>query len=67
METLPPSIMQMIEADKAAAPVEFVPRRLDDVVREFVQQTLEHFSGQRDIAARELGITLEELDRITTP
>jgi DNA-binding NtrC family response regulator len=63
---LPPSVRDMIEADKATGPKEFVPRRLEDVVREFVQQTLEHFEGRRDIAARELGISLEELDRLTT-
>ncbi|MFC1800010.1 sigma-54-dependent transcriptional regulator [Candidatus Eisenbacteria bacterium] len=65
IEMLPPSVMQMIEADKAAGPAEFVPRRLEDVVKDFVLQTLEHFSQERDVAALELGITLEELDRIT--
>ncbi len=65
VELLPPSVREMIEADKAAGPKEFVPRKLEDVVRGFVMQTLEHFSGQRDLAARELGITLDELDRIT--
>jgi len=65
IEMLPPSVREMIDADQAAGPREFVPRKLEDVIREFVQQTLEHFEGRRDIAARELGISLEELDRLT--
>ena len=42
----------------------FAPQRLDIVIRDYVLRTLEHFSGQKDIAARELGITVEELDKI---
>ncbi|MGD8628096.1 MAG: sigma-54 dependent transcriptional regulator [bacterium] len=65
VDMLPPSVRQMIEADKVAGPAEFVPRKLEDVVKEFALQTLEHFSGRRDLAATELGISLEELDRLT--
>jgi DNA-binding NtrC family response regulator len=36
----------------------------EEADREYVIQTLEYFSGRRDLAARELGITVEEIDRI---
>jgi DNA-binding NtrC family response regulator len=63
-DSLPPSIRQLVEGEKVGIKETFVPRKLDDVVREYVMQTLEHFSGRRDLAARELGITVEEIDRI---
>lgn len=64
VESLPPSIRQMVEGEKAGAADAFVPKKLDIVVRDYVLRTLEHFSNQRDLAARELGITVDELDRI---
>jgi DNA-binding NtrC family response regulator len=63
-DSLPPSIRRLVEGEKAGIKETFVPRKLDDVVREYVIQTLEYFSGRRDLAARELGITVEEIDRI---
>ncbi len=64
-DSLPPSIRKLVEGEKAAIKEIFVPRKLDDVVREYVMRTLEHFSNRKDLAARELGITVEEIDRIT--
>jgi DNA-binding NtrC family response regulator len=64
VESLPPSIRQMVEGEKAGVTEAFVPKRLDVVVKDYVLKTLEHFSNQKDLAARELGITVEELDRI---
>jgi DNA-binding NtrC family response regulator len=49
------------KAKKGARP--FVPRRLDEVLREHVALTLQHFGGDRERAAEQLGITLEELER----
>jgi DNA-binding NtrC family response regulator len=64
-DSLPPSIRKLVEGEKAAIKEIFVPRKLDDVVREYVMRTLEHFSNRKDLAARELGITVEEIDQIT--
>jgi len=55
---------ELIDGEKAGVPEAFVPRKLDAVVRDYVLRTLDHFSNQRELAARELGISLEELDRI---
>jgi DNA-binding NtrC family response regulator len=64
LESLPPSTRQLLEGEKAGIAEPFVPRKLDVVVREYVVKTLQHFSNRKDLAARELGITVEELDRI---
>ncbi|MDD3643599.1 MAG: sigma-54 dependent transcriptional regulator [Candidatus Krumholzibacteria bacterium] len=48
-------------AKKGAKP--FVPRRLDEVLREHVALTLRHFGDDRGLAAEQLGVTLEELER----
>ena len=64
VESLPPSIRQLVEMEKTGLEEAFVPRTLDAVLKEHVIKTLEHFSNRKDLAARELGITLEELERI---
>ena len=64
VDSLPPSIRQIIEGERAGLPGAFAPRKLDSVVRDYVMKTLEYFSGQKDLAAKELGITVEEIDRI---
>jgi len=64
--SLPPSIRQLVGGEKAGIIDMFVPRRLDQVIKEHVARTLEHFSNRKDIAARELGITIEELERIAS-
>jgi DNA-binding NtrC family response regulator len=64
LDSLPPSVREMIEHERAVRTEKFAPRRLEEVIREHVLMTLKHFKHQREAAARELGISLEELDRI---
>ena len=61
--SLPPYIRKKIEpgAEETAA---FQPRRIEEVVREHVSRTLEHFGGDRDRAAEALGITAKKLDKL---
>jgi DNA-binding NtrC family response regulator len=54
----------MVERLGALEP-SFEPRKLSDVVTEQVYRTLEYFRGDRDRAASELGIPVEELDRLS--
>jgi DNA-binding NtrC family response regulator len=61
VDSLPAYIRDRIERGGAAA---FTPRRLDEVVREHVRDTLAHFGRQREEAAKVLGITPAEMDRI---
>ena len=42
----------------------FAPRKLSEVKRDHVLKTLEHFGGDREKAADELGIPLCEIDVI---
>ncbi len=64
VDSLPPSLRQLVDGERAGLVTTFEPRKLESVVREHVLKTLEHFSGRKDVAARELGITVEEIDRI---
>jgi DNA-binding NtrC family response regulator len=65
LESLPSYIRETIEKEKAAPREGFRPRRLDEVAREYAQKTLEHFGRRKDPAAEALGISREELDRLT--
>jgi DNA-binding NtrC family response regulator len=65
LDSLPDFIRETIDKEKAAPREGFKPRKLDQVIREYVQKTLEHFGSRRDVAAQELGVSLEELDRLT--
>jgi DNA-binding NtrC family response regulator len=60
-ESLPPIIRERIEHGET---LPFTPRRLDEVVREHVRNTLAYFGQQRDAAARVLGVSPGEIDRI---
>jgi DNA-binding NtrC family response regulator len=62
--SIPPYIKEAIDRQKVERKGEFKPKKLDEVVREYVQRTLDHFSQQKETAARELGISIEDLDRI---
>ena len=62
LDTLPPYIRQAIEPPCREAG-SFVPRTIDEVVREHVRSTLAHFGDDRDRTAAALGVTAEELDR----
>jgi DNA-binding NtrC family response regulator len=63
-ESLPLYIQDIVKMERAGVEVGFTPRRLDDVMREHVRKTLEHFDQRKDIAAEQLGVTPEELDRL---
>jgi transcriptional regulator with PAS, ATPase and Fis domain len=67
VDNLPSYIRETIEHERVVTEKEFRPRRLEDVIRDHVERTLEHFGRDKEIAARELGISLDELDRITHP
>lgn len=64
VDSLPPSIRQLIDGERIPLVEDFTPSRLNNVVKDYVTKTLEHFSGRKDLAARELGITIEDIDRI---
>jgi DNA-binding NtrC family response regulator len=65
LESLPPYIRDTIRREKAVPREGFKPRKLDQVVREYVHRTIEHFGQRRDAAAEALGITREEMDRLS--
>ncbi|MCK4236779.1 MAG: hypothetical protein KAX38_06645, partial [Candidatus Krumholzibacteria bacterium] len=64
IDSLPLYIRDRIEPEKAALAEAFLPRRLDDVIKEHVMRTLEHFGQDREAAVKRLGISLEEIERI---
>jgi DNA-binding NtrC family response regulator len=59
--SLPPHVTERAERSGEEM---FHPRKLDAVVREHVRLTLAYFGQQREAAARVLGITQAELDRL---
>ncbi|KPK78125.1 MAG: hypothetical protein AMJ79_00690 [Phycisphaerae bacterium SM23_30] len=61
---LPAYIKDQIKPEAAAAGEGFRPRRLEEVIKEHVQNTLEYFGQDRQKAAERLGVPLEEIDRI---
>jgi DNA-binding NtrC family response regulator len=63
-QSLPPYIHEMIGRAKVIAEEDFIPRKLEDVIREHVERTLKHFGMQKDPAAEELGISVDELNKI---
>ena len=63
VESLPLFIRERIE--RGAGAEIFMPKRLDEVVREHVRLTLAYFGQQKEAAAEVLGITPAEIDRIT--
>lgn len=64
VESLPLFIRERIE--QGAGAETFMPKRLDEVVREHVRLTLAYFGQQKEAAAEVLGITPGEIDRITS-
>ncbi len=62
VESLPLFIRERIE--QGAGAETFMPKRLDEVVREHVRLTLAYFGQQKEAAAEVLGITPAELDRL---
>jgi DNA-binding NtrC family response regulator len=65
LDSLPTYIRETIRQEKASPREGFRPGPLSEVVREYVQKSLEHFGHRRDVAAEALGISREEIDRLT--
>jgi len=63
VESVPLFIRERIE--QGAGADTFMPKRLDEVIREHVRLTLAYFGQQKEAAAEVLGITPGEIDRIT--
>jgi len=42
----------------------FEPRKLEEIIEDQVRQTVEYFKGDRDRAARELGISRKRINSI---
>jgi two-component system response regulator HydG len=64
VDALPPYIRQKITDREAPRDDGFIPRPLRDFQREHIQRTLSHFGNNRVRAARELGISQDELDAL---
>jgi len=62
-ESLPPVVRERIERQGTAET--FIPRKLDDVLKEHVRLTLAYFGMQREAAAEVLGISPADIDRLT--
>jgi DNA-binding NtrC family response regulator len=63
VESLSSTIRERISPSAKVEGLPFMPRKLEEVVREHVARMLEHFGGDREKAAQELGISLDELER----
>jgi DNA-binding NtrC family response regulator len=63
VDSLPPSVKEMVEQKTPAVTPDYAPLSLNDVIRLHVTRTLKHFAGDKSAAAESLGITVEELDR----
>jgi DNA-binding NtrC family response regulator len=64
VESLPLFIRQKIATRGREVEAAFRPRRLDEVVREHVARTVEHYRGDRARAAEELGVATERVGEI---
>jgi DNA-binding NtrC family response regulator len=64
VDSLSSYVRGRVAPEKVMAEEAFQPRKLDDIVKEHVVQTLEHFGQDKGKAARRLGITAEEIDQI---
>jgi DNA-binding NtrC family response regulator len=64
LDSIPPFIRKNISSGKWALE-EFMPRKLDEVIREHIIQTLEHYGRNMEKAAEKLGISQEEIKRIS--
>ncbi len=65
VDSLPYYISKRVKPGEIEAEKPFLSRKLNEVIKEHVALTLKHFGQDREKAAQELGISLEELDRIT--
>ncbi len=62
VDSLSSTIRERISPEAAVEGLPFMPRKLEEVIREHVAKTLEYFGGDREAAARELGLSLDELE-----
>jgi DNA-binding NtrC family response regulator len=67
VDSLSATIRERISPAVTVEGLPFMPRKLEEVIREHVAKTLEYFGGDRERAAGELGISLDELERRTMP
>ena len=63
VESLSANIRERISPAVVVEGLPFMPRKLEEVIREHVARTLDHFGGDHEMAARELGIALDELEK----
>ena len=63
VDSLSDAVKERISPAAAVEGLPFMPRKLEEVIREHIARTLEHFSGDREKAAGELGISLDEMER----
>lgn len=65
LEAIPRFIRENISSGVWEIGQEFLPKKLDDVIKEHIVQTLQHFGKDKDKAAEELGISPEEIEKIS--
>ena len=63
-DSLPAYSTQQTTPEKAPPDETFQPRKLDEVIKEHARAALKHFNQDRTRAARNLGISIEEINRI---
>ena len=63
VDSLSATIRERISPAAVVEGLPFMPRKLEEVIKEHVAKTLEHFGGDREKTAEELGISLNELER----
>jgi DNA-binding NtrC family response regulator len=64
LESLPRAVRGERRVKGKATREDFQPRKLDNIIKEQVHQTLEYFEGNREKAAEKLGISLERINEI---
>ncbi len=63
VDSLSATIRERISPAAVVEGLPFMPRKLEEVIREHVARTLEFFGGDYEKAADELGISLDEMER----
>jgi DNA-binding NtrC family response regulator len=63
VDSLSDTVREQISPEAPVEGLPFMPRKLEEVIREHVSNMLEYFGGDREKAAEQLGITLDEMDR----
>ncbi len=63
VDSLSATIRERISPAAVVEGLPFMPRKLEEVIREHVAKTLEYFGGDREKTAEELGIKLDEMEK----